>query len=115
MRLERVIDFQNIGPNRTAILTLPLGPTYEALHFDLDGGLVVSDIESIVGLIDNKPFWTATGAEFAKQVGYEGVVVPGISRIIYIMSNALFVKLPGYPFTHPYRHDSASVSLSYSH
>jgi len=76
MRLERVIDFQNIGPNRTAILTLPLGPTYEAIHFDLDGGLVVSDIESIVGLIDNKPFWTATGAEFAKQVGYEGLVVP---------------------------------------
>jgi hypothetical protein len=76
MRLERVIDFQNIGPNRTAILTLPLGPTYEALHFDLDGGLVVTDIETIVGFIDNKPFWTATGAEFAKQVGYEGIAVP---------------------------------------
>lgn len=72
MRLERVIDFQNIGPGRTAIITLPLGPTYEALHIDLDGGLVVQDIESIVGLIDNKPFWTAVGADFAKQTNYDG-------------------------------------------
>lgn len=72
MRLERVIDFQNIGPGRTAIMTLPLGPTYEAIHIDLDGGLVITDIESVVGLIDNKPFWTATGADLYKQINYDG-------------------------------------------
>jgi hypothetical protein len=72
MRLERVIDFQNIGPGRTAIITLPLGPTYEALHIDLNGGLKIQDIESVIGLIDNKPFWTAVGADLAKQINYDG-------------------------------------------
>jgi hypothetical protein len=72
MRLERVIDFQNIGKNRTAVITLPLGPTYEALHIDLDGGLKIQHIDGIVGLIDNKPFWTATGADLAKQINYDG-------------------------------------------
>lgn len=72
MRLERVIDFQNIGPGKTAILTLPIGPTYEALHIDLNGGLVISKILSIIGKIDGKPFFTSTGAEIIKQIGYDG-------------------------------------------
>lgn len=76
MRLERVIDFQNIGKGRTAVITLPLGPTYEALHLDLNGGLTVNDIESVIGLIDNKPFWTATGAELAAEINYEGWGIP---------------------------------------
>lgn len=71
MRLERVIDFQNIGPGKTAILTLPLGPTYEALHIDLNGGLVVTDIATIIGRIDNKPFYTITGDEVLKQINYD--------------------------------------------
>jgi hypothetical protein len=71
MRLERVIDFQNIGKGRTAVITLPLGPTYEALHLDLNGGLTVAHIDSVIGLIDNKPFWTATGAELAKEINYD--------------------------------------------
>jgi hypothetical protein len=71
MRLERVIDFQNIGPGKTAILTLPLGPTYEALHIDLNGGLVVTDIDKVIGLIDNKPFWTVTGEQILKQINYD--------------------------------------------
>jgi hypothetical protein len=76
MRLERVIDFQNIGKGRTAVITLPLGPTYEALHLDLNGGLTVAHIDSVVGLIDNKPFWTATGPELAKEINYEGWNIP---------------------------------------
>ena len=76
MRLERVIDFQNIGAGKTAIMTLPLGPTYEAIHIDLNGGLVVTDIDTIIGLIDNKPIWTVTGAEVLKQINYEGVALP---------------------------------------
>ena len=76
MRLERVIDFQNIGKGRTAVITLPLGPTYEALHLDLNGSLTLAHIESVIGLIDNKPFWTATGPELAKQINYEGWGIP---------------------------------------
>jgi hypothetical protein len=76
MRLERVIDFQNIGKGRTAVITLPLGPTYEALHLDLNGGLTVNDIETVTGLIDNKPFWTSTGPELAKEINYDGWDIP---------------------------------------
>lgn len=76
MRLERVIDFQNIGPGKTAILTLPLGPTYEAVHIDLNGGLLLTDIDSIIGFIDNKPFFTTTGADLLAQVNYDGFSMP---------------------------------------
>lgn len=72
MRLERVIDFQNIGPGKTAILTLPIGPTYEALHIDLNGGLVISKVLTIIGKIDGKPFFTTTGAELLQEIGYDG-------------------------------------------
>jgi hypothetical protein len=76
MRLERVIDFQNIGPGKTAIMTLPLGPTYEAVHIDLNGTLEVTDIATIIGRIDNKPFWTITGDEVLKQINYDGYGLP---------------------------------------
>lgn len=76
MRLERVIDFQNKGVAKTAIMTLPLGPTYEAIHIALLGGLLVTDIESIIGFIDNKPFFTVSGPDLQKQVDYEGYSIP---------------------------------------
>lgn len=76
MRLERVIDFQNIGPGRTAIMTLPIGPTYEAIHIDLNGGLEIDDILTIVGKIDGKPFYSCTGAELLQQINYDGWGMP---------------------------------------
>lgn len=76
MRLERVIDVRNVGPGKTAIITLPLGPTYEALHLDLNGGLLVSDLETVTGKIDGKPFFTATGPDLAKQINYDGYGIP---------------------------------------
>ena len=76
MRLERVIDFQNIGPGRTAIMTLPIGPTYEAIHIDLNGGLAITDIATIIGKIDGKPFYSCTGAELRKQINYDGWGMP---------------------------------------
>lgn len=76
MRLERVIDFQNIGPARTAIMTLPIGPTYEAIHIDLNGGLAITDILTIVGKIDGKPFYTCTGPELLKEINYDGWGMP---------------------------------------
>lgn len=76
MRLERIIDLRNVGPGKTAIITLPLGPTYEALHLDLNGGLLISDIETIIGKVDGKPFFTSTGADIAKQINYDGYGLP---------------------------------------
>jgi hypothetical protein len=76
MRLERVINFQNIGPGKTAIMTLPIGPTYEALHIDLNGGLTIDEIETVTGKIDGKPFFQSTGAELLKQINYDGYDLP---------------------------------------
>lgn len=76
MRLERIIDVRNVGPGKTAIITLPLGPTYEAIHMDLNGGLVIGKIETVTGKIDGKPFFTATGADLAKQINYDAFDLP---------------------------------------
>lgn len=76
MRLERVIDLQNVGPGKTAIMKLPIGPTYEALHIDLNGGLVISEIDTITGKIDGKPFYVTTGATILKEINYDGYNLP---------------------------------------
>lgn len=76
MRLERVINFQNILAGAVAIMTLPCGPTYEAIHLDLNGGLEIGDIDTIIGKIDNKPFYTTTGEKLLKQANYDGFDLP---------------------------------------
>ena len=89
MRLERVIDFQNIGPGKTAIMALPIGPTYEAIHIDLNGGMAITDILTAIGKIDGKPFWTCTGAELRKQINYDGYGQPSDKLTLdFTMPNA---------------------------
>lgn len=72
MRKERIVDFQNIAPGQTAILTMPIGPTYEKLKINLLGGLVISQVLNIVGKINGKPFYTVTGADLLAENLYEG-------------------------------------------
>lgn len=72
MRKERLVNFQNIAPGQTAILTLPLGPTYERLKINLLNGLLVSHVLNIVGKINDKPFFTVTGADLLAENLYEG-------------------------------------------
>ncbi len=77
MRKERLVNFQNIAPGQVAILTLPLGPTYEKLKVNLLGaGFVISQIDQIVGKINDRPFFTVSGADLLAENLYEGRANP---------------------------------------
>jgi hypothetical protein len=72
MRKEQLVNFQNIAPGQTALLTCPIGPTYEKIKINLTGGLVISQVTNIVGKINEKPFFTVTGADLLAENLYEG-------------------------------------------
>jgi hypothetical protein len=72
MRKERLVNFQNIAPGQTALLTCPIGPTYEKLKINLTGGLTIDKITNIVGKINDRPFFTVTGNDLLKENLYEG-------------------------------------------
>lgn len=77
MRKERLVNFQNIAPGQVAILTMPLGPTYEKLKINLIGaGFVISQIDQIVGKINDRPFFTVSGADLLAENLYEGRANP---------------------------------------
>lgn len=76
MRKERLVNFQNIAPGQVAILTMPIGPTYERLKINLTGGLVITQIDQIVGKINDKPFFTVSGADLLAENLYEGRTNP---------------------------------------
>jgi hypothetical protein len=72
MRKEQLVNFQNIAPGQTALLTCPIGPTYERFKINLTGGLLITHIQQIVGKINDKPFFTVTGQDLLTQNLYEG-------------------------------------------
>lgn len=72
MRKERLVNFQNIAPGQVAILTMPIGPTYERIKVNLLGGLLVTQIDQIVGKINGRPFYTVSGADLLAENLYEG-------------------------------------------
>ncbi|CAJ6962767.1 Uncharacterised protein [Burkholderia pseudomallei] len=89
MRKERLVNFQNIAPGQTAILTCPIGPTYEKFKINLTGGLVISQVTSIVGKINDKPFFTTTGADLLAENLYEGRANPtNIIVLDFLRENA---------------------------
>lgn len=89
MRKERLVNFQNIAPGQTAILTCPIGPTYEVFKINLLGGLVISQITQIVGKINDKPFYTVTGADLLTENLYEGRANPTTLVVLnFLRTNA---------------------------
>lgn len=72
MRKERLVNFQNIAPGQTALLTCPIGPTYEKFKINLLNGLTIQKVTNIVGKINDKPFFTVTGADLLAENLYEG-------------------------------------------
>ncbi|WP_321797118.1 major capsid protein P2 [Burkholderia sp. BCC1988] len=72
MRKERLVNFQNIAAGQVAILTCPIGPTYERFKINLTGGLLITHLDQIVGKINDKPFFTVSGADLLAENLYEG-------------------------------------------
>lgn len=76
MRKEKIVNFQNIAPGQTAILTLPIGPTYEKIKINLGGTLTTANVGLIVGKIDGKPFFTVNAADLVAENLYDGQTNP---------------------------------------
>jgi hypothetical protein len=89
MRKEQLVNFQNIAPGQTALLTCPIGPTYEKIKINLLGGLVITQVTNIVGKINDKPFFTVTGQDLLTQNLYEGHANPtNIIVLNFLRENA---------------------------
>lgn len=73
MRIERVIDFQNVAPGQVAVMKPALGPTYEAFYLQLAGGLLITHFDRIVIKVDAKPVYETTGADLLAHNLYEGI------------------------------------------
>lgn len=96
MRKERLVNFQNIMPGQTALLTCPIGPTYEKFKINLLNGLTIQKVTNIVGKINDKPFFTATGADLLEENLYEGRSNPNTQIVLnFIRENAKSSSVKG--------------------
>ncbi|CAN0621098.1 P2_N domain-containing protein [Burkholderia multivorans] len=87
MRKERLVNFQNIAPGQTAILTFPIGPTYERVKINLLNGLLVQHVSLLVMKINDKPFFTVTGADLLAENLYEGRTNPNTLILLDFLRN----------------------------
>lgn len=74
MRLLRLPQLQNVGPNQRVSLSLPLGVTYEKLYFYLGTNILTSLITNIVLRINNKEFqrWNSVADMVGGLLAYKG-------------------------------------------
>jgi hypothetical protein len=74
MRLLRLPQLQNVGPNQRVSLSLPLGVTYEKLYFYLGTNILVSLISNIVLRINNKEFqrWNSVADMASGLLAFKG-------------------------------------------
>lgn len=70
---DRLIDLQNFGPGKVAILNLPCSVTYDKIHLQLAGGLVAADITKIEGKANGKTFFVDTGTLAVMRQKYKGI------------------------------------------
>lgn len=74
MRLIRLPQLQNVGPNSRASLRLPLGSTYEKIYLFLGTNILTSLITNIVLRINNKEFqrWNSAADLITGLNAYKG-------------------------------------------
>lgn len=74
MRLLRLPQLQNVGPNQRVSLFLPLGVTYEKLYFYLGTNILTSLITNIVLRINNKEFqrWNSVADMQSGLMAFKG-------------------------------------------
>ena len=96
MRKEQLVNFQNIAPGQIALLTCPIGPTYEKIKVNLTGGLTIAQVTNIVGKINDKPFFTVTGADLLAQNLYDGKSNPtNLIALDFLRENAKSSSVKG--------------------
>lgn len=74
MRVTRLPQFQNVGPNQRVSVRLPLGVTYEKIALALAGNILVSLITNIVLRINNKEAqrWNSAADMVSGLMAYRG-------------------------------------------
>lgn len=70
---DQMIDLQNVGPGKVAVLKLSYNATFDKIHFKLGGGLTKADIGRIEGKANGVSFFVDDGSYVALRDAYAGV------------------------------------------
>lgn len=75
MNLDQMVDLQNVGPGKTAILKLSYNATFDQIHFVLGGGLTKAHIGRIEGKANGVTFFVDEGQYLGMRDAYMGLFV----------------------------------------
>lgn len=78
MFYDRIPNLQNVGPGKTAILTLPLSATFDKIKLKLGGGLLPAKISRIEGKANGKTFFVDDGAKLVQRQAYKGIYTDSV-------------------------------------
>lgn len=88
MNYDQMIDLQNVGPGKTAVLKLSYNATFDKLHLKLAGGLTKANVGRIEGKANGVTFFVDDGALIGLRDGYQGVFVdPNVITIDFTDPN----------------------------
>lgn len=75
MNYDQMIDLQNVGPGKTAVLKLSYFATFDKIHLLLAGGLTKANVGRIEGKANGVTFFVDDGALIGLRDAYQGVFV----------------------------------------
>ncbi len=71
--MDKLVNLQNVTPGAIAVLTCPLGLTYDKIRFKLGGGLTPDHLTLIEGKANGRRFFVDSGRYIAKRRAYKGI------------------------------------------
>jgi hypothetical protein len=88
MNFDQMIDLQNVGAGKTAVLKLSYNATFDQVFLTLGGGLTKADIGRIEGKANGVTFFVDDGALIGLRDAYQGVYVdPNVITIDFTDPN----------------------------
>jgi hypothetical protein len=88
MNYDQMIDLQNVGAGKTAVLKLSYKATFDQIFLQLGGGLTKADIGRIEGKANGTPFFVDDGSLIGLRDAYQGVFVdPNVITIDFTDPN----------------------------
>lgn len=88
MNYDQMIDLQNVGPGRTAVLKLSYRATFDKIHLILANGLTKAHIGRIEGKANGVTFFVDDGSLIGLRDAYQGVFVdPNVITIDFTDPN----------------------------
>jgi hypothetical protein len=88
MNYDQMIDLQNVGKGKTAVLKLSYNATFDQIYLTLGGGLAKTDIGRIEGKANGTTFFVDDGSLIGVRDAYQGVFVdPNVITIDFTDPN----------------------------